>query len=272
MPFVRLAVTAVLIFSASLLSRGQSSGSEYSYVLRLEHVAEGEDVCVLLREDGHYHLERVLSDKAVVYEGSISSASLQEVQTAISKDELLHLTQGKIPAHLMALNLDELDVRIARATQWQQLRFPDQESRKSFHQSLDPLLKWLDKLPTKNRTRIGEDEGKNNCLPPRSEDVQLTRREETAVPASVNSSPFRTTSFMLRIFMDQLGPGEVRRTCAIVYPNGFYHLEKSREKSYVEGVYHPDTVYQGLGGKIKADVFEQFLDSAAVEELRQASR
>jgi hypothetical protein len=268
-PFGRLAIAGVLLFSASLFSQGQSSSSNYPYLLRLEHITEGEDVCVLLQRDGYYHFERVLSDKAVVYEGSISSASLQEVQTAISEDELLQLTQEKIPAHLMAPSLDELDVRIARATQWQQLRFPDSESRKPFRQSLDPLLKWLDALPTKNRTWLSEDEGKNNCLPPRSEDVQLTRRQETAAPASARSSPSPTASYRLRILMDQVGPGEVRRTCAIVYPNGFYHLEKSRQEYYVEGVYQPNTVYQGQGGKIKADVFEQFLDSAATEELRK---
>jgi VWFA-related protein len=268
-PFVRLAVAAVLLLSALILSWGQSGSSDYPYVLRLEHVTEGEDVCVLLQRDGHYHFERVLSEKAAVYEGTISSASLQEVQTAISNDELLNLTQGKISAHLVAPRRDELDVRVARVTQWQLLRFPDQESRKFFHQSLDPLLKWLDGLPAQNRTRISEDEGKNNCLPPRSEDVRLTGREETSVPASVKAAPFLPTSYMLRILMDQVGPGEAKRTCAIVYPNGFYHLEKSRQKYDAEGVYQLDTVYQGLGGKIKADVFEQVLDSSATEELRK---
>jgi VWFA-related protein len=268
-PFVRLAVAAVLLFSASLLSRGQSSSSDYPYVLRLEHVTEREDVCVLLQRDGRYHFERVLSDEAVVYEGSISSASLQEVRNALSESELLQLNQERIPAQLMALSLDVLDVRIARVTQWQQLRFPDQDSRKPFYQALEPLLKWLDTLPTKNRTTISENEGKNNCLPPRSEDVHLTRREETAVPASVKSTPYPTISYMLRILTDQLGPGEVRRTCAIIYPNGFYHLEKSRQRHYVGGVYQPDTVQQGLSGKIKADVFEHFLDSAAADELRK---
>jgi VWFA-related protein len=226
-------------------------------------------VCVLLQRNGRYHFERVLSDKSVVYEGSISPASLQEVQAAIGKDELLHLTQEKIAANLVAPGLDELDVRVARVTQWQYLRFPDQESRKPFHQSLDSLLKWLDALPPENRTQVSEDEGKNNCLPPRSEDVQLTRREEASAPASVKTSPFHATSYMLRILMDQLSPGEARRTCAIVYPNGFYHVEKSRQKYYTEGVYQLDTVYQGLGGRIKADIFEQFLDSAATKELRR---
>lgn len=269
MPFVRLTVAAVLLFSTSLLSRGHSNSSDYPYILRLEHVTEGKDVCVLLQPDGRYHFERVLSDEAVVYEGSISSDSLQEVLNAIGEKELLQLSQEKIPAHLMAPSLDVLDVRIRRITQWQQLRFPDQESRKPFYKALEPLLEWLDTLPTKDRTAISENEGKNNCLPPHSEDVQLTRREETAVPASVESPPHPTSSYMLRILMDQLDPGEVRRTCAIIYPNGFYHLEKSRQRHYVGGVYQPDTVQQSRSGKIKADVFEQFLDSAAADDLRK---
>ena len=208
------------------------------------------------------------SDEAVVYEGSISSDSLQEVLNAIGEKELLQLSQEKIPAHLMAPSLDVLDVRIRRITQWQQLRFPDQESRKPFYKALEPLLEWLDTLPTKDRTAISENEGKNNCLPPHSEDVQLTRREETAVPASVESPPHPTSSYMLRILMDQLDPGEVRRTCAIIYPNGFYHLEKSRQRHYVGGVYQPDTVQQSRSGKIKADVFELSLIHISVGSKR----
>ena len=265
MLFLRFAFVASLLLSACSLAQGESSDSKYSYQLRLEQITEGENVCVLLRRDGHYHFERTLSDKALVYEGSISRASLKEIQAVVNNDALLRLTQSKIPLHLYSVSWDELDLRIARVAGWQQLRFPDAEARKAFQQSLDPLLKWFHGLPTENRTEISEEEGKNNCLPPRSEKAKL--RERRARPIAANAS--LPDSYMLRFVFDQLSPGDTKRTCAVVYPNGFYHLEKSREKHTFEGVYLPDIVNQAVGGKIKADVYEQFLDSAATAELRQ---
>ena len=268
MQLLRLAFVASLLLSTCALAQGQSSNSKYSYELRLERVTEGENVCVLLRRDGHYHFERILSDKALIYEGSVSQASLEEVQTVVNNNELLRLTQSEIPLHLYSASWDELDLRIDRVTGWQQLRFPDAQSRKAFRQSLDPLLKWFRGLPTENRSEISEEEGKNNCLPPRSEDAKLARRDGTALSMPVKVSSSLPDSYMLRIVSDQLSPGEAKRTCAIVYPNGFYHLEKSREKHNFEGVYQPDIVNPAAGGKIKADVFEQFLDSTATAELR----
>jgi VWFA-related protein len=265
----RFALAVALLLSACPLGQGESSNSKHSYELRLEQVTEGENVCVLLRRDGHYHFEHTLSDRARVYEGSISQASLKEIQTVVNNDELLRLTQSKIPLHLYSVSWDELDLRVARATGWQQLRFPDAESRKAFRQSLDPLVKWLHALPTENRIEMTEEEGKNNCLPSRSEKPKFATRERPARSTPVKAPLSLPDSYMLRIVFDQLSPGEAKRTCAIVYPNGFYHLEKSREKHSSSGVYQPDIVNQAVGGKIKADVFEQFLDSAATAELRE---
>lgn len=266
---LRFALAVALLLSACPLGQGESSNSKHAYELRLEQVTEGENVCVLLRRDGHYHFEHTLSDRARVYEGSISQTSLKEIQTVVNNDELLRLTQSKIPLHLYSVSWDELDLRVARATGWQQLRFPDAESRKAFRQSLDPLLKWLHALPTENRIEMTEEEGKNNCLPSRSEKPKFATRERPARSTPVKAPPSLPDSYMLRIVFDQLSPGEAKRTCAIVYPNGFYHLEKSREKHSSSGVYQPDIVNQAVGGKIKADVFEQFLDSAATAELRE---
>ena len=265
-----IALAVALLCSVPLLALGQLSSGDSSYLLRLEHVKEGEDICVLLQSDGNYHFERVLSDKALVYEGSVSRTSLQEVKTAVSSDEMLHLDQDRIPAPVVSLSYDELDLDIARVEGWQRLRFPDSDSRKAFHQSLDPLLKWVDSLPGEGRVQLSEDEGKNNCLPRRREDVHLARRQETASPVPAGASPSTVPSpYMLRILLDRLGPGEARRTCAIVYPNGFYHLEKSSQTYYVGGVYQPEVINAGLGGRIKADVFEQFLDPRATKELRK---
>ena len=252
------------------LTQGQYGNGDSQYALRLRHVTEGEEACVLLRQDGRYHFERVLSDKTLVYEGSISTTSLRDILTLVNDDELRSLNQDGILLHLVAPSRDELDLRIARGTEWQKLLFPDVESRSAFRQSLDPLLKWFGALPTDNRTQLGEDEGKTNCLPPRTEEIRLTKRGDTISPTPAKSSPSFVDSYMLRIVVDQLGVGQAKRTCAIVYPNGFYHLEKSRQNhQYSNGVYEPDILGDGIGGKIGADVFEQFLDGAATAELRK---
>lgn len=247
----------------------QGGGDDKSYVLRLRRVTDGADACVLLQRDGHYHFERVLPSKALIYEGSLSSGDQRQIQNLLGNDELRGLNQDEIPLHLAAPSRDELDLRVARSAGWQQLWFPDAASQETFHQSLDPLLKWFDTLPSGNRTQLSEDEGKNNCLPPRPEEPTLATRERKARPTPIKVPASTPDSYMLRIVFDELSPGVAKRTCAIIYPNGFYHLEKSHERYYSEGIYRPDIVNPAAGGKIKALVFEQFLDSSARAELRK---
>ena len=110
----------------------------------MERMRAAEDTCVLLRGDGQYQLERLFADRTDIFEGSIPPAELQELQHVLDSDELFHLKQEKISAPLIHYDFDQLLVGVLRPGYWQNLRFPDSESRKAYRQSLDPLLKWLD--------------------------------------------------------------------------------------------------------------------------------
>lgn len=248
----------------------QQDSSNPSYVLRLRHITVAADSCVLLQQDGRYHLERNSNRKAVIAEGVLPNKSLREVEAVLNNAELGSLSQDRIPFHIVAPSRDELDVRIARQNGWQQLLFPDTESRESFQKSLTPLLQWLGSLPGKDASQLSEDEGKSNCLPRRREEVRLVTRQGTAVAAPLTSSRSPANPYLLRVVMDRLGWSDAKRTCAIVYPNGFYRLEKSREAYTYDGVfYQPDIVTDEIRGRIKADVFEQVLDTAAIAKLRE---
>ncbi|HUM06156.1 MAG TPA: VWA domain-containing protein [Terriglobales bacterium] len=257
------ALTAVLFSLACSVMECQQD------VLRLRRITDEADSCVLLQRDGRYHLERVGHDKVFIAEGILPSQSLKGIEAVLNNDELGSLSQDSIPIRIVASSRDELDVRIARKNGWQKLLFPDAESREPLGKSLHPLLQWLSALPGKDALQLREGEGKTNCLRPRSSDIRLSTRalDEAAVPITASQSP--VSPYLMRIVMDRLGGGEAKRTCAIVYPNGFYRLEKSRQAHYDKGFYQPDIVTEGLRGKIKADVFEQFLDAAAITELRR---
>jgi hypothetical protein len=50
------------------------------YLVRVQHAAPGNTICVLLRHDGQFHLEASHGDRTKVSEGSLPSAELLKVQ------------------------------------------------------------------------------------------------------------------------------------------------------------------------------------------------
>jgi VWFA-related protein len=256
--------SAFLLLAAFL--HGQTSSSNASpYLLRIQHVTDGEQVCALLRRDGQYHFER----SSAVYEGALPPATLTDLQNALDTDELTHLTQAAIPLPIVSYHRDEVELTIARGTTWQLLHFVDAGSRKPFHQSLDPVMKWLDGMPPNGAFRLSEDQAANNCLPPETNRVTLSSRasndsQTAAKPAALTSS----TEYLMRILLDQIGPGEVDRTCVVVYPSGKYHAEKGSQKYNLEAVYKPDNADLSVAGRAKAAVYEQTLDPSALQNLR----
>jgi len=264
---------AVSLFSVPLYPQSSSPARDDSpYLLRMQHVTEGEDVCVLLQRNGAYHYERVLPSRAQVYEGLIPDSAIAELQPVINGDELVHLTQDMIPIQLVTYHRDEVDLNLSRGNHWQTLRFVDSDSRKPFRQSLDPLMKWLEKLPGSDHRQLSEDAGKNNCLPPQAERTDLDKRPASETQRSparpAKSSQSGAPAYLMRIIMDQFGEGQGSRTCVVVYPGGLYHLEKSKQKYYQEGIYQPDNADTALQGKTRADVFEQSLDPGSIASLR----
>ena len=135
--------------------------------MRLVHVRPTENMCVLVRGDGQYHLERDTAQKTEIFEGSLAPAELERVQHLLSADELNDLTQDKIAKPPEAEHDLQLILSVHRPGYWQNLTFPVTSSWESFHDSIVPLVQWLEDMrKVKNRVKLHEEQARNNCLPP----------------------------------------------------------------------------------------------------------
>src|SRR5260370_24130388 len=115
---------ALLSISAapSVATWSQSSGTESPrFLLRLERQTREEDVCILVRRDGQFHLERIALgfDRSRVFEGTFPSADVAELEQMLDTDKLKDLTQSQITAALIGEELDHVLLPIRRPPRWQ---------------------------------------------------------------------------------------------------------------------------------------------------------
>lgn len=210
-----------------------AAAADYPFLLRLQRREYGSNACVLLRREGEYHLEQEGRRSTAVFEGTLSPAQLAKVNQWLNEPTLQHFSQKDVVVPLISRNNDQIQINILRSDHWQWLEFPDAESRKPLAFSLDPLLQWLKNLPKLPARKLSEDQGKNNCLPPR--EIELKRRGEadsgkSPAAAHPESSPTEPhASFLLRFEVDRYGSGTAERECIVVYPDGRYHAEKSSQ-------------------------------------------
>jgi hypothetical protein len=156
------------------------------YLLRMERLLSDQDVCVLVRRDGQYHLERLNSSGIRVFEGMLPNAMLESLENLLTKDRLFQLQQSEIAAPLTTRDQDKVFVSVLRPAHWQNLEFDSTESRKPYEEFLNPLLKWLDHLQKEKAKELTEESGRNNCLPSREIKLQ-TRSGEKSFP--LNTKP-----------------------------------------------------------------------------------
>jgi len=150
------------------------------YLLRMEQLQADKDVCVLVRRDGQYHLERLHPYGMGVSEGKLSNGELASLETLLTKDRLFQLQQSDLAGPNAAENLDKLFVSVLRPGHWQNLEFDSARSRKPYEEFLSPLLKWLDDVQKKKAKKMTEGSSRNNCLPPKEITLQ-TRSGERAL-------------------------------------------------------------------------------------------
>src|ERR1700722_9500300 len=100
--------------------------TEAAYLLRLERVRNREGVCVLLRGDGQYHLERHTADKVRVFEGDLESGELHRLVRIVSGDQLFLLEQKQITDPMLRSDDDQVRLAVLRPLdEWQDLVFAD---------------------------------------------------------------------------------------------------------------------------------------------------
>jgi hypothetical protein len=243
----------LLAFVAVSLASGQTIPSPYPYLLRLDHYAVEEHACALLQNTGAFHLEVDHGDDVKVFEGTIDSGQLSNIQRDLNTEELDRLSQQQIEEPIMRTRRDRLQVTIFRGDGWQDLYFRSSDSQQPFKQSLQPLVHWLDTLHKVPHRELSEDAGKNNCLPPKV--IALRRREavgspghdpakitmqvfsssapsimkpRSPQPATIDSPPVQV---LLHLFSQEIKSGSARERCFIVAEDGKFRLENRVQKA-----------------------------------------
>ena len=244
--------------------------------MRLERVRRGLDLCVMVRGNGEYHLERHTSDKARIFEGNLNADETRQLIRIVSADQLYDLEQTQISDPMLRSEFDQVFLSVLRPIDsWQKLSFPDPQSREPYRESLVPLLDWLDKLQKHNASELPEVTGRNNCLPPR--DLELRQRVQIgqnppalspghgtaqATPhlpqlgtRSAQDPATTRQPYILKIQEGRFGWKKTTLSCAIISASGKYHLVKQTEDSG--------------SSKVRSAVLDGTLDEKQIAALRQ---
>lgn len=237
----------------------QAANSDAPFLMRIERQTREENVCMLVQQNGHYHLERIITGRPRVFEGTLEATVINELESLLNSEQLTNLKQAQIENALAGEDMDQVLVAISRPYGWQSLNFPSGKSRKPYKAAMDPLVKWLDRYKQQQNPIVGA--ATSRCMPPQTAQAGGESKPNAANPyvmrivvdhyeplrlgtaASVNS----TTS------MNSTADFKVTRLCAIVYESGRYRLEKS---------------IQEFGSPVRPEIYRDTLDKAQVDELR----
>lgn len=147
----------------------------------MERLQSDQDVCVLVRRDGQYHLERLHHYGVRIFEGTLPDRELASLEELLTKDGIFQLQQSDIAQPHSTGAPDKLFVSVLRPAHWQNLEFDSAESRRPYEEFLNPLLKWLDDLQKTKTKEVTEESGRNNCLP--SKEIKLQTRSDERTPS-----------------------------------------------------------------------------------------
>jgi hypothetical protein len=269
----RVILFGFIVLVGALTANAQSQRLSFSdpaappFFVRLQHTTSDREVCVLVRGDGLFHVERETSDRVEVSEGLLDDAELADLRRSLNEKELAALTQQKIAVPLVTTKRDELLISILRSPLTQNLTFPDRASRHPYEEYVAPLLHWLDALQRHTHTPIDEYSGRNNCLPPRQmkfstriptnprvEAEPLLQALESETSASPSAAETRRYPFLVRWNLGRIAGVTVQNTCVIIYSSGRFRMERSTQT-------HND--------KLKLRVFEASLNAMELHELQE---
>lgn len=259
---------------------------QYPYLLRLERSNFEAHACALLQTTGAFHLEVYGGDDVKVFEGTIPTGDLMEIEGDLNSEALVDLTQQQIEEPLIRTRHDELQVTVLRGDGWQDLFFRSSDSQKPYKRWLQPLTHWLDNLHKLPHRELSEDEGKNNCLPPtpitlkkRDADVmpppvtsKTTARVLSAGPAPTQTQPqsapplkSQSVPALLRVYSFERQSGSAHERCVLMGENGIY---RSEDRSQRTGKAVNTEI---TAGQIKPDELQQLhqlLDEAALAKIK----
>ena len=266
-----------------------TGGPSYPYLLRLEHSTFENHACALLQTTGAFHLETYDGDNVKVFEGTIPASDLLEIEGDLNSEEIVDLSQQQIEEPLIRTRHDELQVTVLRGDGWQDLFFRSSDSQKPYERWLQPLTHWLDNLHKPPHHELSEDEGKNNCLPPKP--IALKKRDADT-PQSPVTSPVtsktngnagaadlsaqpqpqpqppagsRSLPPLLSFYSLEKQSGSAHESCVLFGENGMYRFEDRTQKT---GKLVNTKV---IAGQIKPDELQQLhelLDDPALAKIQ----
>jgi hypothetical protein len=260
--------------------------NDVAFLLRLERVRSGLDVCVIVRGNGQYHLERHLPDKARIFEGNLDADETRQLIRIVSTDQLYRLTQSQISDPMLRSGFDQVVLSVLRPSNiWQRLAFPDSQSREPYHESLTPLLDWLDKLQKRKEPELPEETARNNCLPPRNPELSVRTRngqnslmnepERTRTPATATTPQAGTSaqeslaikkSYLLKMLELRSRSNMAEVSCIVISASGKYHFVKQTDEPNSTKV--RSAVLDGVLNETQTATLGQILDAP---ELRSTS-
>jgi len=239
----------VLSFIILSVSFATSQADSRSYLLRISHETFDDYSCALLQSNGAFHLEFARGYDIHVFEGAASRENVVRIQAILDRPELSSLLQQQIEEPIVRGRTEKLQLTIYRRDHWQDLFFQSVESEKPVEESVNQLVRWLDELHKLPHKEFSEDEGKQNCLPPRK--IALTKRDPNPpppapfnrnnwglkaamkIPPLLPPAPTASAEFkpLLRVYSVTVKSGDARRFCALIADTGRYRFEDSRQKT-----------------------------------------
>jgi hypothetical protein len=276
-------VVIIALVSTGLSALGQSTGSSTPLV-RMERQTYDQDVCVLVRESGQFHMERLAPGmgQSRIYEGTLPDSAFSELRTLLNSDDLKNLTQAKIQMALVGEDRDQFLVAVDRDGSWQSLHFTSGASRKPFKNAVEPLVKWLERNKQQNNALANA--VSNRCMPPADTTTPSTNSTTAAAAKALQSS--EKNPYMLRIVSDHFEttisdtPGIIKgmqeggtdvkmtRVCMIVYNSGRYRMEKSKQlyNSPLQSQVYLDSLSDGQMKEL-----HELLDAPEISKLQHTT-
>jgi hypothetical protein len=170
---IRVLLILAILLGAAVSGVGQTQEPKKGAPLRLllSEVRPGsmssENYCLLVFDDHHFHAERAILSKGQdrerkIYEGNLSDADWNSLDGILENEGLrkLDVKPGYVPPAMQDVHLFTISVR--RGTEFQNLEFINDSSRKLYEAQLKPLLQWW-KLTRSRRTAVSEAPADSRC-------------------------------------------------------------------------------------------------------------
>lgn len=238
----------LFIASVAALASAQSDSRPYPFLLRISHETFNDYSCALLQTTGAFHLEFARGGDIKVFEGVTSPEDVSKIQRILEGPPLQVLSQEQIEEPIVRSRTEKLQLTIRRHDHLQDLFFQSIESEEPFKHLLEPLVGWLDDLHKLPHKEFSEEEGKQNCLPPR--EIVLKKRDSFPTPSrSFTPSDWAAKSVLkvpplapmaptkpvpvrplLRAYSFAVKSSDARQFCTLIADNGRYRFEDRYQK------------------------------------------